>query len=110
MWWVDRARRLSSIEDVNNIPYKLCGDDMVGIWPTNMINNYETLVRKCNGRFSKGKHYVSHFQKRYKGSKTLEAFGHFTEETFRVECMSRERVEIVRDNRVSLIKKNTVSA
>lgn len=84
---------MSNIKDSNIIPYKLCGDDMIGIWPKEMCDNYESVVRMCNGRFSKGKHYRSQFKKYYTDSKTLQAHGHFTEETFRIECTTSERVE-----------------
>jgi hypothetical protein len=38
----------------------MCGDDLGAAWPYRRVLCYEDIVRKCSGKFSKGKHLRSH--------------------------------------------------
>lgn len=54
-------------------PFRLCGDDLIGLFTPKMDKQYTEIVLKCGGAFSAGKHFKS------------DKFGCFTEEIFEVE-------------------------
>jgi hypothetical protein len=76
LFWVHQsARLLPSLQ-----PFAICGDDLIGVWTTDMVSRYEDTVAKCGGSFSKGKHFSS------------KRFGVFTEECFEMRCEKETRI------------------
>ncbi|APG77072.1 RNA-dependent RNA polymerase [Beihai narna-like virus 24] len=56
----------------------ICGDDLAAVWPTSVVQRYESIVKSCGGQFSAGKHYKS------------RTYLMFTEEAFRLRVEMRD--------------------
>lgn len=69
-----RAQRKGPI-----LRYRICGDDLIAVWPKAMVDCYEEVMTEHGCKFSKGKHYRS------------QRYGVFTEILFRVDRCTAER-------------------
>jgi hypothetical protein len=64
--------KLNPVHIAKHRPFRICGDDLIGIWPKAYTEIYQKVVIQHNGKFSAGKHYRS------------KRFGVFTEIMFEV--------------------------
>lgn len=75
-----RKSRLTNAQDrhtaYGRLAYRICGDDLIALWPPAMIKQYEEVMIEHGAKFSVGKHYVS------------EKYGVFTEIIF--QCKATE--------------------
>jgi len=53
--WLDRGL----LGFLKTQPFRICGDDLIGVWTPNFRKNYEKVIIEHGGKFSAGKHYVS---------------------------------------------------
>lgn len=56
----------------------ICGDDLLAVWPTTLVETYNAIIGECGGKISEGKHF------------TFSNAGCFTEKLFFLRTRQEE--------------------